>query len=132
MGNPEKIYEAFGELIYVVATADGEIQDSEMKVIKNELADYEYGEQVLWSFNYELEKKNSVEDTYKKVITCCEAHGPEKEYQYLINLLEKMTKASSGVDDNESNAISGFRADLIERFRAATDKINQHRLNADN
>ncbi len=127
MGNPEKIYEAFGELLYVVAMADGEIQDSELKVIKEELADYKFGEQVLWSFNYEKEKKNPLEDTYKKVITCCEAHGPEKEYQYLIELLEKMSKASAGMDDNEAKAISSFRADLIKKFREATDRINTRR-----
>lgn len=127
MGNPEKIYEAFGELIYVVAMADGAIQDSEMKVIKDELANYKYGEQVLWSFNYELEKKNPVEDTYKKVITCCEAHGPEKEYQFFIDLLEKMAKASAGMDDAEAKAISSFRADLIKRFSEAADRINRTR-----
>lgn len=127
MGNPEKIYEAFGELIYIVAMADGEIQPEEMEVIKSELADYKYGEQVLWSFNYEKEKKNPIEDTYKKVITCCEAHGPEREYQFLINLLEKMSKASAGMDDNEAKAISSFRADLIQKFIEATDKINATR-----
>ena len=127
MGNPEKIYEAFGELIYVVAMADGEIQEEELAVIKSELADYKYGEQILWSFNYEKEKKNPIEDTYKKVITCCEAHGPEREYQYLINLLEKISKASAGMDDNEAKAISSFRADLIERFIKAAERINKNR-----
>ena len=77
--------------------------------------------------NYELDKKNPVEDTYKKVITCCEAHGPEREYKYLIELLEKMSKASAGMDDNEAKAISGFRADLIKKFIEATDKINSNR-----
>ncbi len=127
MGNPEKIYEAFGELIYVVAMADGAVQPEEIAVVKKELADYKYGEQVLWSFNYEMNKKNPVEDTYKKVITCCEAHGPEREYQYLINLLEKMSKASAGMDDNEAKKISSFRADLIKKFIEATNKINANR-----
>lgn len=125
MGNPEKIYEAFGELIYVVAMADGEIQPEELKVLDEELEQYEYGEQVKWSFNYEKGKQNPVEDTYKKVITYCESHGPDKEYQWLINLLEKMSKASNGMDENEAKTISSFRADLIEKFIAAIDKINR-------
>jgi len=32
--NKEKLYEAFGELIYVVAMADGEIQETEVAALK--------------------------------------------------------------------------------------------------
>ena len=34
MKSIEKLYDAFGELIYVIAMADGEIQKEELKAIK--------------------------------------------------------------------------------------------------
>lgn len=36
--NKEKLYEAFGELIYVVAMADGEIQETEVAALKNAIS----------------------------------------------------------------------------------------------
>ena len=75
MKNTEKLIEAFGELIYVVAMADGAIQKQELRVIETKLSSHKWGADIKWSFDYEVKKNASVEELYKKVISYCEMHG---------------------------------------------------------
>ncbi len=124
MKNTEKLIEAFGELIYVVAIADGGIQKEELEVIENKLATHKWGEDIKWSFDYEVKKNNSIEDLYKKVITYCEMHGPDAEYQFLLNVVEEVAAASNGVDKEEKEVMDGFVNDLTEKFRADIERIN--------
>ena len=124
MKNTEKLIEAFGELIYVVAMADGEIQKEELEVIENKLASHKWGEDIKWSFDYEIKKKNSIEDLYKKVITYCEMHGPDAEYQFLLNVVEEVAAATNGIEKEEKKVLDGFVNDLTEKFRADIQRIN--------
>ena len=98
MKSNEKLIEAFGELLYVLAMADGEIQTEELEVIQKRLADHPWGKDIQWSFDYETKNKGDVEDLYQKVITYCEMHGPDPEYQFLLNLLHEVAEASAGVN----------------------------------
>ncbi len=124
MKNTEKLIEAFGELIYVVAMADGAIQKEELTVIENKLAAHKWGEDIKWSFDYEVKKNNSIEDLYKKVITYCEMHGPDAEYQFMLNVVEEVAAASNGIDKEEKEVMNDFVNDLTERFRTDIDRIN--------
>jgi len=120
----DKLIEAFGELIYVVAMADGEIQQSELEVIKQKLSNHKWGEDIKWSFDYEVKKGRSIEDLYKKVINYCEAHGPAAEYEFLLETIEEVANASNGIDADESAIINNFVKDLTDKFRADIDRIN--------
>ncbi len=124
MKNTEKLIEAFGELIYVVAMADGTIEVEELKVIENKLAIHKWGEDIKWSFDYEVKKNTSIEDLYKKVITYCEMHGPDPEYQFLLDVVEEVATVSNGIDQNEQEVMDGFVQDLTEKFRTDIDRIN--------
>lgn len=124
MKNTEKLIEAFGEMIYVVAMTDGTIQKEELEVIENKLAAHKWGEDIKWSFDYEVKKKNSIEDLYKKVITYCEMHGPDAEYQFLLNVIEGVAAASNGIDRDEKEVMDGFVNELTEKFRADIERIN--------
>jgi len=124
MKNTEKLIEAFGELIYVVAMADGAIQKEELSVIENKLANHKWGEDIKWSFDYEVKKNTSVEELYKKVITYCEMHGPDPEYQFLLNLVEEVAAATNGIDKDEKEVMDGFVYDLTEKFRSDLGRIN--------
>ncbi|MEO1260336.1 MAG: TerB family tellurite resistance protein [Bacteroidota bacterium] len=124
MKSIERLYDAFGELIYVVAMSDGTIQPEEREAISRKLADHPWKENIQWSFNYEARKNNSIEDLYKKVINYCEMHGPEPEYAFLISTLEEVAKASDGIDANERKVIDGFSADLIKKFKEDIERIN--------
>lgn len=124
MKNTEKLIEAFGELIYVVAMSDGAIQKQELVVIENKLAVHKWGEDIKWSFDYEVKKNRSIEELYKKVITYCEMHGPDPEYQFLLNLIEDVAAASKGVEKSEKKVMDGFVKDLTEKFRLDIERIN--------
>jgi len=123
MKNTEKLYEAFGELLYVVAMADGEIQASELAVITSKLVDHPWGADIQWSFNYEIKKQRDVDILYERVISYCKDHGPEKEYNFMIELMEEVAKASSGVDADEQERMDRFVNDLLEKFKEDIDQI---------
>ena len=59
MKDEEKLYETLGELLYVVAKADGVIQDDEREAIQNLLKNHKSAEEIKWSFNYEESKDKS-------------------------------------------------------------------------
>jgi len=115
--NKEKLYEAFGELIYVVAMADGRVQSTEMEALKKLVSEHPLGSDIKWSFNYELAKSADVSDTYQKVLNTCQAYGPTEDYLLLIDLLKKVAAASNGIDESEQSIINNFQTDLIARFK---------------
>ena len=124
MKSTNRLYEAFGELIYVIAISDGKIQEEELNAIERKLSDHPWGEDIKWSFNYEVKKKNSIEDLYKKVISYCEVHGPDKEYEFLIDVIEDIAKSSAGIDENEQKVMDGFVKDLTTKFKEDISRIN--------
>jgi uncharacterized tellurite resistance protein B-like protein len=124
MTKKEHLYEAFGELVYVLAMADGQIQPEEKQQIKQILAGHaQGGAQMQWSFDYEAGKHRPVEELYQKVIDTCQEMGPDPEYTFLIDLLEKVAAVYAGKSRQEEQVISGFTADLLERFRKDVEAI---------
>ena len=115
--NKEKLYEAFGELIYVVAMADGEIQETEVVALKKLVSEHPLGADIKWSFDYEVKNTSDIKDTYQKVLNTCQAYGPTEDYLLLIDLLEKVADASTGIEEKEQEVINNFQADLIARFK---------------
>lgn len=126
MQNTEKLYEAFGELIYVIAMADGEVQKEELDVIEQKLAAHPWGKDIKWSFDYEVKKNRSIEELYKKVISYCEMHGPEKEYNFLLEVIEEVAAAHSGTDADEQQVMDSFVQDLTTKFKEDIDRINAY------
>lgn len=116
--------DAFGELIYVVAMADGTIQDEELKTIEEKLKYHKWGRDIQWSFNYEMKKGSSPEEVYYKVLSYCESYGPAEEYQFLIEILEDVAKSSNGIDAQEEKVMNDFVNDLTERFKRDVARIN--------
>lgn len=125
MKSTDKLYEAFGELIYVIAMADGEIQPAEAKAIEERLSKHPWGADIKWSFEYEVKKQPDIEELYKKVITYCEMHGPDPEYKFLLEVLEDVAQSSEGIDEDEQRIMNSFTRDLTEKFKADLDRINQ-------
>ena len=117
-----QLYDAFGELVYVVAKADGIIQNEEVEALKKVISLHPFAEEITWSFNYELSKNSSVDEVYAKVLDTCHALGPRIEYVKLVQILEYVAKASNGIDKDESQVINKFTNDLTARFKADLDK----------
>ena len=125
MKSIHKLFESFGELIYVVAMTDGAIQKEELAIIEKKLSAHKWGKDIKWSFDYEVNKNNSIEYLYKKVIAYCEDHGPDEEYDFLLEVLNEVAKSNNGIDENEKKVIDGFTNDLTQKFREDIERINK-------
>ncbi len=117
MTDEQKLYETMGELLYVIAKADGVIQEEENAALKELLKGHKWAEQIEWSFNYEVSKEPSVNELYDKVIAVCHRIGPSPIYNEFVSSMEAIANANEDMDDEEAHKIASFSADLIERFK---------------
>ena len=115
MVSREKLYDAFGELIYAIANCDGIIQDEELKALEERLENYPGAREIKWSFDYEKSRKHSVEESYDKAIDICKENGPDAEYVFLLDVLEEVSR-SNGIEEKQREIISRFQHDLRTRF----------------
>lgn len=121
--NLEPLYDAFGELIYVLAMADGVIQEEEITALEHILKTHPWSAEIQWSFNFERKKNNSIEVVYNKLIDICKFMGPHKEYECMIEVMTYVAKASEGIDAKEQKVIDDFRKDLLTKFRQDLENI---------
>ncbi len=115
--NKVQVYDAFGELLFLLAQSDGQIQQVELDMIDELLKAHPWSEEIKWSFDYEVKKGNDLEDLFKKVLYACHDYGPDPEYQFMIDVLEKVAEASAGIDEKERALIEKFKEDLTALFK---------------
>ena len=125
MTNEERLYDAFGELVYAVALADGYIQPEETEALERLLTHHDWAKEIKWSFDYEVKAKHSVEDVYKKAINTFEKIGPHPEYAFMLEVLDKVATASHGVDRMEEAMINQVSVDLKERFSRDLERMKR-------
>ncbi len=118
----ERLYDAFGELIYALAMADGLIQPEEIQALDTILEGHRWASQIKWSFDYEANKNLNLHDVYTKALDTFSQHGQDKEYVYLIEILKRVAKASDGIDEKEQEIIERFQKDLKENFISEMEK----------
>ena len=112
----ERLYDAFGELLYAIAMADGEVQQEEIKVIEGILNKHSWSNEIKWSFDYENYKCHSLEEAYGKAISVCKENGPDPEYKYLLDVMHKVADAFDGTVPQEEFIINRFKGDLHSEF----------------
>ncbi len=112
----ERLYDAFGELLYAIAMADGEVQEEEIKILENILHKHSWAKEIKWSFDYEKQKNTDVEEAYSKAIEACKANGPDPEYKYLLDVMHLVADAFEGTVPQEEKLINRFREDLKKQF----------------
>ena len=111
-----KLYDAFGELLYAIAIADGEIQDEEVKTLEQVLREHPWAKEIKWSFDYEKQKNHSLEEAYTKAIDVFKENGPDPEYKYFLDVMIRIADAFEGIVPQELHVIDNFVADLKDRF----------------
>lgn len=111
-----KLYDAFGELLYAIAKADGEVQEEEVVMLERLLSEHPWAKEIKWSFDYEKLKSKTVEESYTNAIDICKENGPDPEYKYLLDVMIKVAEAFGGIVPQEKKIIDDFRSDLKERF----------------
>jgi uncharacterized tellurite resistance protein B-like protein len=125
MVSRDRIYQTFGELLYVIAMSDGVIQKKEIETLEDILEGHPKAKEIKWSFDYENENQNDVETLYKKIIEVFSDNGPDEEYDFMIYALAKIADASEGMNTNEEKLITNFSRDLLKRFKNDIEKIKE-------
>lgn len=116
MSTEEKLYQAFGELLYIVAKADGVVQHEEKEELDQLVATHPWATQIQEAFNIALQTNSNTENLYQKVLNTCTEIGPHEAYDQMITYMKKIAMASDGLDSNEQKIITSFTIDLINRF----------------
>lgn len=125
MVSRDRLYQTFGELLYVIAMSDGVIQKEEVETLEEILKGHPKGAAIKWSFDYENENQNDVETLYKNVIEVFSDNGPDQEYDFILYALAKIADASEGMNSKEEKVITNFSRDLLERFKNDIEKIKE-------
>ncbi|TSE06337.1 TerB family tellurite resistance protein [Aquimarina algiphila] len=125
MVSRDRLYQTFGELLYVIAMSDGVIQKEEVETLEEILKGHPKGAVIKWSFDYENKNQNDIETLYKKVIEVFSDNGPDEEYDFMLYALAKIADASEGMNSKEEKVITNFSRDLLERFKNDIEKIKE-------
>ena len=125
MVSKHRLYQTFGELLYVLAMSDGVIQKEEVETLDEILKAHPKSKEIQWSFFYEQSQNNDIELLYRKVIEVFTDHGPDEEYDFIIFALEKLAEASDGISKEEDRIIKNFSKELLARFKNDIENIQQ-------
>lgn len=118
----ERFYDAFGELIYAVMKAEGSV-NNEDTVLQESLEGHDYANNIKWSFEYEKRKENKLEAIYEKALSTFKEHGPDREYTYLIEILDNIIQHTQNSEDDAQVT------DIANNLRAQFVKdLEEHRL----
>lgn len=123
MVSRDRLYQTFGELLYVIAMSDGVIQKEEVNVLEEILKAHPKGQDIKWSFDYENRNDSDIEALYKKTIEVFSDNGPDEEYDFMIYALTRIAEAKDGIEANEQKVITNFSKDLLERFKKDIDNL---------
>jgi len=123
--NKDTLYENLGELIYIVAKADGVIQKEEIDKLKEILKDHPYADSIQWSFNFVQAQDASIDDVYRRVIDSCYELGPLEEYSEFVDIMAEIANAHDGVSLEEGMMINSFATELMVRFKNDLAKLEE-------
>lgn len=112
--SPE-LLNTFGRIIYAVAKADGEVQDTEIEVIQKVIDDNEWAQEVELSFEVERELDEDADVIFDKAIGLFQFNEIKGHYKEFIDLLEQIADAHDGIVSEEKV--------LIDKFK---DKLKDH------
>lgn len=114
----QQLYTAFGQLIYALAKADGEVQQEELEQINKLLITHQWSNDILWSFNTECSKKALSDTTLAKSIAIFREYGPYYEYPYFFHVIEEIAKAYDGIVKEEQQVLDELREVLLVELKA--------------
>ncbi|MEM1136762.1 MAG: hypothetical protein AAGI07_13070 [Bacteroidota bacterium] len=117
MANEEKVYEAFGELLYAIARSEGKVKQATEEHVEMMLKKYTWGNEAIWSFKYEKKRKNSFEETYDHAISTFIEYGPFEEYKTFFELLDEIHQQKNSIfGERGKKILSNFKKKLQRAF----------------
>ena len=120
-----ELYDAFGELIYALAKADGVIQGEEVAALEEIVEGHPWASEITWSFNYEAQKEKTLQEAYDKALSICKEYGPSPDYPFLFEVLDKIAAAADGIHDEETAVINNFKKELLEKFHNDAEEASK-------
>ena len=126
MENKDRLYQSFGELLYVAAMEDGVINEREILTLEEILMEHPKGKEIKWSFDYENEHHSDINALYRKVIEVFSDHGPDEEYEFMHYALTKLALVSNHVNASNDSIATNFSTDLLNRFTKDAESIKDN------
>jgi hypothetical protein len=122
MANKEKVFEAFGELLYAVARAEGKVRKDTAEQVAQLLDKYTWASDAIWSFKYEKDHKTTFEETYDQALDTFVEHGPMEEYKNFFELLDELSDDAHPLLGNRGKKILiNFKRKLNRKFMENED-----------
>lgn len=109
-----KLQKAFGRVIYALAKIDGEVQQVEIDVFRELIANHEWAKAISLSFEEERELDSDANIVFLKAMRVFRFNGQSEHYPFFIDLLEKIAEAHDGIVPEEKQMIDRFRQGLLD------------------
>ncbi|MGL1889445.1 MAG: TerB family tellurite resistance protein [Reichenbachiella sp.] len=110
LGRPcKETLDVFGRLLYSIALADGEVQDSEKAVLKDIIANDPWAIEIELSFNDSAELEMDPQTIFSKNMRIFFTKSCKDHYPYFLNLMMKIANAHNGIIDTEQKLIDQFK-----------------------
>ncbi len=113
MINTDKLYHAFGELLYAISMADGDIQKSEKEAIIRALKGHDMVNVILNSINDQETRKIGVDEAFRSALNTLKSHGPFEEYNDFYVILKEVAKSFEGIESGESRLLEIFNHEFL-------------------
>lgn len=110
----KELQEAFGKVAYALAKIDGKVQQVEIDVLHKVIAENEWANEVLSSFNKETQLDEDPNKIFPKAMRIFRENNNEaaQHYPFFIDLLEKIAEAHDGIVPEEQKLIDLFKDTL--------------------
>ena len=116
MSNKEKLYKSFARLIFALIGKDDTIKKSDAAQIEDKLISHKWRGNASWTFNTRTERDENIDELFDELIKNCEKNGADREYEFLIDVLEDVVAASKD---------KILVTSILQNFEAETERINR-------
>ncbi|MCB0496159.1 MAG: hypothetical protein KDC79_08475 [Cyclobacteriaceae bacterium] len=112
----KELQEAFGKVVYALAKIDGKVQQVEIDVLHQVIAENEWAKEVLSSFDKETELDEDPNKIFPKAMRIFRENGSKAtpHYPFFLDLLEKIAMAHDGIVPEEQKLLDLFKETLQE------------------
>ena len=114
MISKNKFYDAIGELIYAMNTA---APPKAIEALKKTVDGHDWADEIQWSFKYELNKQKNRMDVYRQAFDTFKSHGPDREYKYLIEMLNDFEYYTGTIGRHQTDSIKNQFINDLEIFK---------------
>ncbi len=106
----QETLDVFGRIVYAMAMADGEVQDSEAKALHDIVEHDQWAKQIEFSFDMAKKLKMDPWIIFLKNMRIFRARPIDEHYPFFLHLLEEIAKAHDGIVPQEEAMLEKFKS----------------------